>query len=95
MPYKLFELLSPADAKAKGYRSLTRPYRLAARDVNTRNLEHLYWNRVCEDLRLCNCVVVEYPTGIEIWRHESELDIDPATGMKIDSYIPKYKNERA
>lgn len=59
------------------------PYAIQATDPTIRLQERDWWHRVCEDLRCCDCVVVEYLTGVELWRHKDELDIDPATGLKV------------
>jgi len=86
---RFFPVRGAADARSAGYRSLTRPYYLNHRDASIRMLERNWWDNLCHDLRLCNCVVVEYTNGVELWRHEDELDIDPMTGLKQAKYIPK------
>ena len=76
-------------ARKEGYRSLTRPYHINHKDQSIRLQERDWWHRVCRDLRACDCCIVEYATGVEIWRHEDQLDIDPQTGLKVNGYLPK------
>ena len=69
--------MNAAAATQKGYVSITKPYRILE--------EHeLKWFRnAIRDGRKAKICIVEFPHGIEIWRHESELDIDPCTGLKL------------
>lgn len=86
---KFFPVMGVADAKSAGYRSLTRPYYLNHRDESIRSVERGWWDSLCQDLKTCNCVIVEFSSGVELWRHEEELDVDPMTGVKYSKYIPK------
>jgi hypothetical protein len=50
-------------------------------------LEREWWDRLCNDLKSCDCVIVEFTNGLELWRHDDELDIDPMTGLKHQKFI--------
>lgn len=79
----MYRTLAPKEAERQGYVSLTKPYHIAAIDPEVRQREQRFWVNVCNDFRNCNVVVVEFSQGPEIWRHESELNIDPHTGIKL------------
>jgi len=45
-------------------------------------LERQWWDNLCRDMQSCKCVIVEFYNGLEMWRHDDELDVDPMTGLK-------------
>lgn len=79
--------MDAATATKNGYVSITRPYRIQE--------EHeLKWFRnAIRDGRKAKICIVEFPYGPEIWRHKSELDIDPKTGLKLhQDYLRNSRN---
>ena len=84
---RFFPVKGVAEARQEGYKSLTRPYYLNHKDESIRSIERLWWNRLCDDLKSCRCTIVEFSNGVELWRHDDELDIDPMTGLKHSSKI--------
>jgi hypothetical protein len=84
-----FPIMTERDALRHGYASLTRPYAIDSSNRETRERETEWWDRMCDDMKGCKCVVVQYAHGWEMWRHTDELDIDPITGKKITDYLPK------
>jgi hypothetical protein len=86
-PSRFFPVKGAADARKEGYRSLTRPYLINCKDESIRMLEREWWDRLCNDLKSCDCVIVEFTNGLELWRHDDELDIDPMTGLKHQKFI--------
>ena len=75
--------LSPTEATRQGYVSLTKPYHIAAMDTSVRDREQRFWRNLCKDFTNCNVVCVEFASGPELWRHETEINIDPHTGLKL------------
>ena len=86
---QFFPVKGCADARRAGYRSLTKPYHLNHKDESIRYQEREWWDNLCRDLQRCRCVIVEYSSGVELWRHEDELDVDPMTGLKQTKHITK------
>jgi len=74
--------MSQSDAIEHGYESLTIPYNVDSKCKETQVREILLWVKQCEQVRGCNCVAVEFSNGYEMWRHTSEMNIDPQTGEK-------------
>jgi hypothetical protein len=66
-----FPLMTKRDAEAAGYVALTTPY-----CQGDKSREKAWFRSVLDDMRGCNCVLVEFAPGIEVWRHESEINID-------------------
>jgi hypothetical protein len=80
---KFFPVMELVDARAAGFKSLTKPYYLNHRDESIRICERGWWDAICHDLKDCKCVIVEFQNGVELWRHDDELDVDPMTGTKL------------
>jgi len=91
-PYQIrnFAVMSAEDAKAAGYESLTVPYHVDSKCKDTRARERDLWEAMCDQVKGCDCVVVEFHNGYEMWRHTDEMNIDPATGAKITRYITRF-----
>lgn len=87
-PYDL-RVLSPIDARDAGYESLTTPYNVFSKCAVTRKRERALFEKMCDQMNGCNAIVAEVYQGYEVWRHHSEMNIDPKTGCKITSYIRK------
>lgn len=79
---KYFQVKGAAEARLEGYKSLTRPYHINHKDASIRMLERQWWDNLCRDMQSCKCVIVEFYNGLEMWRHDDELDVDPMTGLK-------------
>ena len=73
-----FPLMTKRDAEAAGYLALTTPY-----CQSDKSPERAWFLSVLDDMRGCNCVLVEFTSGIEVWRHESEVNID-CMGRKLN-----------
>lgn len=86
---KFFPVMEAAEARKAGFRSLTRPYYLHHKDESIGHIERTWWDNLCRDLKDCKCVIVEFSNGVELWRHEDELDVDPMTGLKHTKYFPE------
>lgn len=72
-----------ADAMEQGYVSMTKPYHINAKDPELAARERTWFERVLHDMRGAKIVIVEFTSGLEIWRHKSELNIDPTTGKTV------------
>jgi len=86
-----YQVLTPEDATNNGYQSLTVAYKIESPNIELRNRERLLWQRQCETMQGTKSVVVQVENGVEMWRHNSEMDIDPDTGMKCVRYISKLR----
>ena len=70
----MLDVLTPKEARARGYKPLAGPYDIAAPDSRERRREQQWWNTVCFDLCTVDAVAVEISTGkMEVWRHKSEM----------------------
>jgi hypothetical protein len=63
--------VSKKEAIAGGYVSLTTPY-----NQNPASQELQWYENVKRDMKGCNCVIVPFANGNEIWRHNTELNLD-------------------
>ena len=72
-------------AKERGYVSLTIPYKIFSPRKDSRELDSYYLDHIIADMEQpnnsANYCLVEVHNGVEVWRHRSELDIDPDTGV--------------
>lgn len=85
-----FQKMIPSEAIAYGYEALTIPYNIYSKCKETRDREIGFWEKQCAQVRGCNCVVVEFSCGVEMWRHTSEMNIDPRTGKKITRNLTRF-----
>jgi hypothetical protein len=70
----MLDVLTPKEARARGYKPLAGPYDLASPDSATRRREQKWWNTISFDLCDVDAVAVEIDTGkMEAWRHKDEL----------------------
>lgn len=93
-PEPLFEtygypVYEPETAAKLGYESLTIAYQTDHKNPYIRKHENELWELQCYTMIGCNAVAVVVENGFEMWRHTSELNIDPKTGMKCSRYISK------
>lgn len=70
------ERLKYQDAMLKGYCALTRPYAINNKIDEIRERETKWFHNVLNDMHNANVVIVEFSSGVEVWRHKSELNID-------------------
>ena len=77
----MFPKLTSTQARQGGFVPLAGPY-VIGDPSETMLIEGLWLQNVRNDLMGCHCCQVETSDGIEIWRHSSEMDIDPTTGVK-------------
>ena len=70
--------MTKREAEAAGYLALTTPY-----CQSDKSPERAWFLSVLDDMRGCNFVLVEFTSGIEVWRHESETNID-CMGRKLN-----------
>jgi len=82
-----YQVLTPEDASAHGYQSLTVAYKIESNNIEERTRERWMWQNQCATMIGTNSVVVQVPKGVEMWRHSSEMDIDPHSGLKCARYI--------
>ena len=82
MRYK-FPILHPRDAIDKGYVSLTLPYSIETPEKSIRDEEIQFFRNVLDDMAGCDCVLVEFTNGVEVWRHKRELNVCPTTGVRL------------
>ena len=82
-----YQVLTPEDARNNGYQSLTVAYKIESMNLELRGRERWIWQKQCETMRGTNSVIVQVPNGVEMWRHSSEMDIDPDSGLKCARYI--------
>jgi len=82
MRYK-FPILHPRDAIDKGYVSLTLPYSIETPEKSIRDEEIKFFRNTLKDMEGCDCVLVEFTNGVEVWRHKRELNVCPKTGVKL------------
>lgn len=70
----MLAVLTPKQARDRGYKPLAGPYDLASPDARVRRREQKWWNTISFDLCDVNAVAVEIETGMmEAWRHKDEL----------------------
>jgi hypothetical protein len=74
-------------AMMMGYESLTIPYQTDSNSPLIRRHENHLWELQCYQMRGCKCVAVLVENGLEMWRHTSELNIDPETGLKRNTMM--------
>jgi len=60
--------ISQKEAEDGGYQVLAGPYAFHAKEV-------LMLGNLMKDMRGCNAVLVTTRRGIEVWRHQSEMDM--------------------
>lgn len=72
-----FPMMSRREAESAGYVALTTPY-----CQSNKSPERAWFFSVLNDMLGCNCVLVEFTSGIEVWRHETEINID-CMGRKL------------
>lgn len=70
-------ILTASEARKKGYKSITKPYSIQDKQ------EREWFHNAVRDGQKADMVIVEFPHGVELWKHKSQLDIDPVTGMRI------------
>lgn len=63
--------MKKADAQAAGYVAITTPY-----CQSHLSPESEWFKRVLADMKGCNCVIVSFASGLEVWRHDSEINLD-------------------
>lgn len=75
------------EAVELGYAALTTPY-----NQKPDSIEAPWFESTMKDLAGCDCVLVEFSSGIEIWRHQRELNVDP-NGIRVHfiDRKPRYK----
>lgn len=78
-----FPILHPRDAIDKGYVSLTLPYSIETPEKSIREEEIRFFKNILKDMDGCDCVLVEFVNGVEVWRHKRELNVCPKTGVKL------------
>jgi hypothetical protein len=81
-----YKVLQPEDATKLGYESLTVVYKVDYKNPIIAKSEKHLWDLQCETVRGCDCVVVLFPDGFEMWRHTSQLNLDYETGLKCSRY---------
>jgi hypothetical protein len=69
-------------ATKMGYESLTVAYQTDSTNPLIRRQENFFWELQCYQMTGCDAVAVLVDNGLEMWRHTSELNIDPETGLK-------------
>ena len=88
-----YQVLTPEDATNNGYQSLTVAYKIKSNNNEERTRERWMWQNQCETMTGTNSVIVQVPKGVEMWRHSSEMDIDPDSGLKCTRYISANPND--
>jgi hypothetical protein len=80
----------------QGYIAMTKPYALESKNANLRETETIWFHRVIDDMRGCDCVLVEFTGGTEVWRHKSELNVTPDGRMlgtvPEQMYMKRFRN---
>jgi len=66
-----FRKMRKGDATEEGYLPITMPY-----CQHHASPERAWFFRVLEDMKGCDCVLVEFASGLEVWRHNRELNLD-------------------
>ena len=79
-----FRTVTASDAKNQGYIALAGPYADNRLNIAESYKELVWLRKVCDDLKGKDCVFVkDSHEGTTVHRHNSELDIDPHTGVKL------------
>ena len=79
-----FRTITQKQAQIEGYIALAGPYADRSLNAPQRSKELTWLDKTCNDLAGCDCVfVIDNLNGVHIFRHNSELDIDPETGTKM------------
>jgi len=82
-----YAVYEPDVATKMGYESLTVAYHTDSNNNVIRRQENYIWQLQCYTMQGCDCVAVIVPDGLEMWRHTTELNIDPETGLKCSRYV--------
>lgn len=87
LPFPTMKNKEAADA---GYIAITTPF-----CQHHASPEREWFQHVLSDMKGCNCVIVPFTSGLEIWRHHTEINLDHngvrRAGPGDNMHVPKRK----